>query len=51
VDQILIEPIGVLGNVDTQIMGILTQVDFEVINLVEGIPTYPSLLVSRGVKK
>jgi hypothetical protein len=44
VDQILIEPIGILRNVDTQIMGILTQVDFEVIDLVEGMPTYATLV-------
>jgi hypothetical protein len=44
VDQILIEPIGILRNVETQIMGILTSVDFEVIDLVEGIPAYPTLV-------
>jgi hypothetical protein len=44
VDQRLIEPIGILRNVDTQIMGIPTSVDFEVINLVEGMPTYATLV-------
>jgi hypothetical protein len=38
VDQILIEPIGILRNVHTQIMGIPTSVDFEVIDLGEGMP-------------
>jgi hypothetical protein len=46
VDQRLIEPIRILRNVDTQIMGIPTSVDFEVIDLVEGMPTYAAL-VSR----
>jgi hypothetical protein len=43
-DQRLIEPIGILINVDTQIMGIPTQVDFEVIDLVEGMPSYATLV-------
>jgi hypothetical protein len=43
-DQRLIEPIGILRNVETQIMGIPTQVDFEVIDLVEGMPTYTTLV-------
>jgi hypothetical protein len=33
-----IEPIGTLKSAITSIMGIPTRVDFEVINLVEGIP-------------
>jgi hypothetical protein len=37
-DQRFIEPIGTLKSVITSIMGIPTRVDFEVINLVEGIP-------------
>jgi hypothetical protein len=44
VDQILIEPIGILRNVDTQIMGILTSIDFDLINLVEGILAYADLV-------
>jgi hypothetical protein len=44
VDQILIEPINILRNVETQIMGIPTPVDFEGIDLVEGMPTYPTLV-------
>ena len=43
-DQRLIEPIGILINVDTQIMGIPTQVDFEVIDLFEEMPTYSTLV-------
>ena len=43
-NQILIEPIGILINVETQIMGILTSVAFKVINLVEGMPTYATLV-------
>ena len=43
-DKILIEPIGILINVDTQIMGIPNSFDFEVIGLVEGIPTYANLV-------
>jgi hypothetical protein len=35
-DQILIEPIGILRNVETQIMGIPTPINFKVIDLVEG---------------
>jgi hypothetical protein len=49
VDQRLIEPIGILRNVDNQIMGIPTLVDFKVINLVEGIPTYVALVGHLGV--
>jgi hypothetical protein len=45
VDQILIEPIGILRNVDTQIMGIPTSIDFEVIHLVEGTPSYADLFI------
>jgi hypothetical protein len=43
-DQRLIEPIGILRNVETHIMGIPTSVDFEVIDLVEGMPTYATLV-------
>jgi hypothetical protein len=39
-DQRFIEPIGTLKSVITSIMGIPMRVDFEVINLVEGIPAY-----------
>jgi hypothetical protein len=42
--QSLIEPIGTLKSVITSIMRIPTRVDFEVINLVEVIPTYPALI-------
>jgi hypothetical protein len=42
--QILIEPIDILRNLETQIMGIQTQVNFEVIDLVEGMPTYTTLV-------
>jgi hypothetical protein len=35
VDQILIDPIGILRNVETHIMGRPILVDFEVIDLVE----------------
>jgi hypothetical protein len=44
VDQRFIEPIDTLKNIITDIMGIPTRVNFEVINLVEDIPTYPSLV-------
>jgi hypothetical protein len=43
-DQRLIEPIGILRNVETQIMGIPTYVDFEVIDLVEGMSAYATLV-------
>ena len=43
-NQRLIEPIGILRNVDTQITGVSTSVDFEVINLVKGMPTYATLV-------
>jgi hypothetical protein len=43
-DQRFIEPIGTLKSVITSIMGIPMRVDFEVINLVEGIPSYPALV-------
>jgi hypothetical protein len=43
-DQRFIEPIGTLKNVITYIMGIPTRVNFEVINLVKGIPAYPALV-------
>jgi hypothetical protein len=43
-DQILIESIGILRNVDTQIMGISTSVDFKVIKLVKIILAYASLV-------
>jgi hypothetical protein len=45
VNQRLIEPIGILRNVDTQIMGIPTQVNFEVIDLVNGMSTYVAIVV------
>jgi len=41
--QRLIEPIRILRNVDTKIMGIATSFNFEVIELVEGTPTYTNL--------
>jgi hypothetical protein len=44
-DQRLIEPIAILKNVETQIMGIQTQVDFEVIDLVEGMSSYATLVI------
>jgi hypothetical protein len=44
VDQRLIETIGIPINIDTQIMGILTQVDFEVITLVMGMSTYATIV-------
>ena len=43
-DQRFIEPIDTLKSVITSIMGILTRVGFEFINLVEGIPAYPALV-------
>ena len=43
-DQILIEPIKILRNFDMKIMGIPTLVDYEVINLFEGMPTYEALV-------
>jgi hypothetical protein len=43
-DQRFIEPIGTLKSVITSIMGIPMRVNFEVINLVEGIPAYPALV-------
>jgi hypothetical protein len=43
-NQILIEPIDILINVERQIMGIPTSIDFEVIDLVEGMPAYPTLI-------
>jgi hypothetical protein len=51
VDQILIEPIGILRNVETYIMGIPTSVNFKVIDLVEGIPTYETLVGGHGDDK
>jgi hypothetical protein len=44
VDQRLIEPIGILRNTDTQIMGILTQFEYEFITLVMGMTTYIALV-------
>jgi hypothetical protein len=49
-DQRLIEPIRILRNVDTQIMGIPTSVDFEVIDLVEGMLAYATLVGHMGSK-
>jgi hypothetical protein len=43
-DQRFVEPIEILRNAETIIMGILTLVDFEVINLVEGILAYTTLV-------
>jgi hypothetical protein len=43
-DQRLIEPIGILRNVETQIRGIPTSTDFEVIDLVEGMSAYATLI-------
>ena len=45
-DQGLIELIGVWRNVDTKIKGILTKVDFEIIDPKEGSSPFP-VLVSR----
>ena len=45
VGQRLIEPIGILRNVNTQIMGKMTSVNFEVINLVKGMIAYITLVV------
>jgi hypothetical protein len=42
--QRFIEPLHTLKSVITSIMGIPTRVNFEVINLVEGIPSYPALV-------
>lgn len=39
-----IEPIGMLGHVQTSIMGISMIVDFEVIDLVDRITAYPALV-------
>ena len=44
VDQRLIETIGIPINIDTQIMGILSQVNFEVIALVMGMSTYATIV-------
>ena len=43
VDQRLIEPIGILRNINTQIMGILTQFEFEFIAPVMDMTTYVAL--------
>jgi hypothetical protein len=45
VDQRLIELVGILKNIETLIMGIPTPVDFEVIDLVEGMSTYVTLVI------
>ena len=42
--QALIEPIRVYKNVDTTIKGILTKVDFEIINPKEGSNSFPALV-------
>ena len=42
--QILVEPIGTIKSVITSITRIPTRVEFEVNNLVEVIPTYPTLV-------
>ena len=43
-DQIFIEPIKTLKTVRTHIMGIMTLVKFEVIDLVEGMSAYEALV-------
>ena len=43
-NQVLIEPIGVWKNVDTTIKGILTKVDFEIIDPKEGSDSFPTLV-------
>jgi hypothetical protein len=43
-NQRFIEPIGTLKSLITSVKGIPTRVDFEVINLVEGIHAYPILV-------
>jgi hypothetical protein len=42
--QIFIKPIRTLKNVKTNIMGIPMMVDFEMIYLVKGNPSYPTLV-------
>lgn len=44
VDQRFIEPIRTLRQVQTSIMGILKTIDFEVIDLVDGISAYLTLV-------
>ena len=44
VDQGLIEPIGVWKNIDTTIKGILTKVDFEIIDPKEGSSSFLALV-------
>lgn len=44
VEQIFIEPIVMLRQVNNSIMGISITSNFEVIDLVDGIPTYPTLV-------
>ena len=44
VNQGLIEPIGVRKNVNMTIKGIMTQVDFEIINPKEGSSSFPALV-------
>ena len=43
-DQGLIEPIGVLKDVDTTIKGISTKVDFKIIDPKEGSSSFPVLV-------
>ena len=43
-DQGLIKPIGVWRNFDTTIKGILTEVDFKIIDPKEGSSSFPSLV-------
>ena len=50
-DQGLIEPIGVWKNVDTMIKGILTKVDFEIIDPKEGSSSFPALVGNLGEEK
>jgi hypothetical protein len=45
ISQILIESINILRNVERKIVGIPTLVDFKVINLVERMLSYPTLVI------
>jgi hypothetical protein len=44
VDQIFIKPIRTLKNVKTNTTGIPMMVEFEMIDLVKGFPSYPTLV-------
>ena len=50
-DQGLIEPIDVWKSVDMTIKGIMSQVDFEIINPKEGSNFFPTLVVRPWVIK